>query len=100
MLSTRFRPWHLLPFSLKYARLRLRRRPVLVNFEVTMRCNARCPFCDYWKTSAEMKAKELRSFVDAAVAFDPMMITWTGGEPLLRSDLEELVHGVHTAVSP
>ncbi|MFM9014523.1 MAG: radical SAM protein [Gemmatimonadota bacterium] len=100
MLSTRFRPWHLLPFSLKYARLRLRRRPVLVNFEVTMRCNARCPFCDYWKTSSEMKAKERRSFVDAAVAFDPMMITWTGGEPLLRSDLEELVHGVHTAVSP
>ena len=65
-----------------------------------MRCNARCPFCDYWKTSPEMKAQELRSFVDAAVAFDPMMITWTGGEPLLRSDLEELVHGVHTAVSP
>jgi molybdenum cofactor biosynthesis enzyme MoaA len=47
-----------------------------------------------------MKAQELRSFVDAAVAFDPMMITWTGGEPLLRSDLEALVHGVHTAVAP
>jgi MoaA/NifB/PqqE/SkfB family radical SAM enzyme len=100
LLSARFRPWHLLPFSLKYARLRLQRRPVLVNFEVTMRCNARCPFCDYWKTSSEMKAKELRSFVDAAVAFDPMMITWTGGEPLLRTDLEELVYGVHQAVSP
>lgn len=65
-----------------------------------MRCNARCPFCDYWKTSSDMKAQELRSFVDAAVAFDPMMITWTGGEPLLRSDLEALVHGVHTAVAP
>ena len=29
---------------------RARRRPVLVHFEVTLRCNARCGFCDYWKT--------------------------------------------------
>ena len=98
MLSAKFRPWHLVPFSWKYARLRLARRPVLVNFEVTMRCNARCPFCDYWKTSPEMKARELASFVDAARAFDPMMVTFTGGEPLLRPDLEDLVAGVDRAI--
>ncbi len=63
-----------------------------------MRCNARCDFCDYWKTSPEMKAKELSSFVDAAKAFDPMLITWTGGEPLLRKDLEDLVAAVDRAV--
>lgn len=98
MLSTRFRPWHLVPFSAKYVRLRARKRPVLVHFEVTMRCNAKCPFCDYWKTSPEMKAKELTSFVDAAKAFDPMVVTWTGGEPLLRRDLEELVGAVDRAI--
>lgn len=63
-----------------------------------MRCNARCAFCDYWKTSPAMKARELRSFVDAARHFDPMLITWTGGEPLLRPDLEELVQGVDRAL--
>lgn len=98
MISTRFTPWHLIPFSVKYARLRLARRPVLVHFEVTMRCNARCDFCDYWKTSSAMKEKELQSFVDAARAFDPMLVTWTGGEPLLREDLEDLVAGVDRAV--
>ena len=99
MLSAKFRPWHLIPFSAKYVRLRLARRPVLVTFEVTMRCNASCAFCDYWKTSPDMKAKELTSFVDAAKAFDPMIITWSGGEPLLRKDLEEIIGAVDRAVA-
>lgn len=98
MLSSRFRPWHLVPFSVKYARLRLRRRPVLVTFEVTMRCNARCGFCDYWRTPGERKAEELASFADAARTFDPLIVTFSGGEPLLRPDLEELVGAVDGAV--
>ena len=98
MLSAKFRPWDLVPFSVKYARLRLRRRPVLVHFEVTMRCNARCPFCDYWKTDPSLKAQELTSFADAARAFDPMMVAFTGGEPLLRADLEEIVAAVDGAI--
>jgi MoaA/NifB/PqqE/SkfB family radical SAM enzyme len=98
MLSTRYKPWHLVPFAVKYARLRLRKRPVLVHFEVTMRCNARCGFCDYWKTDAAMKDRELASFVEAARAFDPMLVTWTGGEPLLRRDLEDLVGAVDRAI--
>ena len=97
MLSPKYRPWHLLPFAYKYARLRLTRRPVLVNFEVTMRCNASCGFCDYWKTPAADKARELKSFADAARAFDPMMITFTGGEPTLRRDLEEIIAEVARA---
>ena len=67
MLSSRYRPWHIPLFLGKYAWLRMRRRPVLVNFEVTMRCNARCGFCDYWKTPAATKANELTSFAAAAI---------------------------------
>ncbi len=98
MLSSRYRPWHVALFLGKYAWLRARRRPVLVNFEVTMRCNARCGFCDYWKTPAETRANELKSFADAAREFKPMLVTFTGGEPLLRKDLEQLVAGVRAAV--
>ncbi len=98
MLSTKYAPWQLIPFSYKYAKLRLTKRPVLVHFEVTMRCNAKCPFCDYWKTPADRAAHELKSFVDAAKHFDPMLITWTGGEPLLRKDLEQLVHAVDQSI--
>ena len=98
MLSSRFRPYHIPLFIGKYAWLVARRMPVLVNFEVTLRCNARCGFCDYWKTDASARSTELKSFADAARFFDPVLYTFTGGEPLLRKDLEELVHTVANAV--
>ena len=97
MLSNKFRLWHILPFAYKYAKLRLLRRPVLVHFEVTMRCNAACSFCDYWKTDPSEKTRELKSFADAARHFRPMMITFTGGEPTLRRDLEAIVAEVARA---
>ena len=98
MLSSKFKPWHVPLFLAKYASLTLRKRPLLVHFEVTLRCNARCGFCDYWKTPAEARAHELRSFADAARHFNPMLVTFTGGEPLLRRDLEEIVATVDVAV--
>ena len=98
MLSSRFKLWDVPAFLAKYAWLTVRRRPISVTFEVTMRCNARCSFCDYWKTSAAAKAEELKSFADAARFFNPMVITFSGGEPTLRRDLEDLVAAVARAV--
>jgi MoaA/NifB/PqqE/SkfB family radical SAM enzyme len=98
MLSSRFRPWHVPLFLAKYAWLGVRRRPVLVHFEVTMRCNARCGFCDYWKTPASAKNEESERCAEAARFFNPMLVTFTGGEPLLRRDLEELVAAVRDAI--
>ena len=98
MLSARFKPWHVPIFLTKYAYLSARRRPLLVHFEVTMRCNARCSFCDYWKTDPKAKESELKSFADAARFFNPMMVTFTGGEPTLRKDLEDLVSTVNDAI--
>ncbi len=98
MLSSRFKWYHVPAFAAKYAYLHVKRFPILVHFEVTERCNARCTFCDYWKTPADAKANELASFADAARYFNPLMITFTGGEPTLRRDLEELIAGVAAAV--
>lgn len=98
MLSSRYRPWHVPIFLGKYAWLRLRRRPVLLNFEVTMRCNARCGFCDYWKTPAETKHTEVAEFGEIARRFSPMLVTFTGGEPTLRKDLEDVVASVRKSV--
>ena len=64
-----------------------------------MRCNARCGFCDYWKTDASQRDEELKSYADAARFFNPMLVTFTGGEPTLRRDLEELVAEVDRAIS-
>lgn len=98
MLSTRFKPWHVPLFAAKYAYLHLKRFPVLVHFEVTMRCNARCDFCDYWKNGADATRSDTASYAEAARYFNPMMITFTGGEPLLRRDLEALVAAVAGAI--
>src|SRR5262245_15048679 len=89
MLSSRFRPYHIALFLAKYAWLTARRMPVLVNFEVTHRCNARCAFCDYWKTDPSARSQELASYADAARFFNPMLATFTGasrccGETLSR----------------
>ncbi len=83
---------------MKYARLWVTRMPVLVHFEVTLRCNAKCGFCDYWKTDPAEKDRELASFADAARRFDPMLVCFTGGEPLMRRDLEAIVSAVDRAI--
>lgn len=98
MLSARFKPYHIPLFLAKYAWLTARRMPVLVHFEVTMRCNARCSFCDYWTTQPSAREDELKDYSDAARYFNPMLVTFTGGEPLLRADLEALVHAVAQSV--
>jgi len=98
MLSARFKPWHVALFLGKYAWLTTRNRPILVHFEVTLRCNASCGFCDYWKTDAKARSSELQSFADAARFFNPMLVTFTGGEPTLRRDLEGIVAEVDHAI--
>ena len=70
MLSSKFKPHHVALFLAKYAWLTVRRRPVLVHFEVTMRCNAHCGFCDYWKTDPSARDAELTSYADAARFFN------------------------------
>jgi MoaA/NifB/PqqE/SkfB family radical SAM enzyme len=99
LLSARFKPWQVAPFLVKYAWLTVRRRPVLVHFEVTLRCNATCGFCDYWKTDPSARSMELKSFADAARFFNPMLVTFTGGEPTLRRDLEDLIAEVNRSIS-
>ncbi len=98
MLSSRYRPWHVPIFLAKYAWLRARRRPVLLNLEVTMRCNAHCGFCGYWQTPSSAKSREHAPFADIAKRFSPMIVTFTGGEPTLRRDLEDIVRSVRSAV--
>jgi len=99
VLSSRFKPYHVALFLGKYAWLTARRRPVLVHFEVTLRCNAHCGFCDYWETDAAARDDELATYDDAARYFNPMLVTFTGGEPTLRRDLEAIVAEVSRAIS-
>lgn len=59
-----------------------------INLEVTKRCNARCDFCDYWK---EKPTLELKDYVPVVEKLNPLSVSLTGGEPLLREDLPDLI---------
>ncbi|MDY0040799.1 MAG: radical SAM protein [Desulforhabdus sp.] len=62
-----------------------------INLEVTKRCNARCDFCDYWKIKPPA---ELKDYVPVVKKLNPLSVGLTGGEPLLREDLSELIGGL------
>ncbi|MBI5367548.1 MAG: radical SAM protein [Planctomycetes bacterium] len=62
-----------------------------VNLEVTKRCNAKCDFCHYWMTKQEDR---LDSYVAVLKKYDPMYVGITGGEPLLRKDLTQIIRDI------
>lgn len=78
--------------AFKAAAVKLTRRPVTVSIEVTRRCNARCDFCDYWKSRGA--DGELPEFTEVVRRFDPLVVVFTGGEPLLRRDLPAIAGAI------
>jgi MoaA/NifB/PqqE/SkfB family radical SAM enzyme len=77
--------------ALKFPINRLGGYPVLLNIEVTRRCNARCDFCRYWRTKTEDR---LDDYVPVIRRLKPTMVMLTGGEALLRRDLEQIVRAI------
>ncbi len=63
-------------------------RPRVVNIEVTLRCNAKCDFCSHWRAK---QPKELEDYSPVVKKFRPMVVNLTGGEPLMRKDLPQLI---------
>lgn len=62
--------------------------------EVTKRCNYRCRHCfvDAGAPRAhELATDELAGLVEALVACGARRIGWSGGEPLIRKDLEQVM---------
>jgi MoaA/NifB/PqqE/SkfB family radical SAM enzyme len=72
----------------------LRGRPRTVFLEVTLRCNAKCRFCPYWQ---EPRALELDDFCPVVKHFSPVSVTLTGGEPLLRADVCDIVGNIKSS---
>ena len=59
-----------------------------INLEITKRCNARCNFCDYWQ---EESPPELTDYVPVVRQLKSLSVSLTGGEPLLRPDLANII---------
>ncbi len=66
--------------------------PVILAHMVTYRCNMRCSYCNYWQwNSEEMSTEEIAGVLKDAADADIAVYSATGGEPLLRRDIEEIL---------
>jgi cyclic pyranopterin phosphate synthase len=72
------------------------RRLEYLRLSVTERCRLRCIYCrpdgpPDWSEGAELTPGQLRFVVECAAAEGARKVRLTGGEPLERNDLEEIV---------
>jgi len=69
-----------------------RRVPYSTYLAVTGRCPFQCAHCSYaGRANAEMSAAQMRDVVAQIKALGTCTLGLTGGEPLLRDDLEDLI---------
>ncbi len=76
------------------------RRPKVLTYTVTFRCNARCVMCDSWRIERqdELTLDELDRILPQIGHLDAVRLT--GGEPFVRTDLLEIAQLVDRHVAP
>lgn len=73
-------------------RLRIKKGPVLCNYYLTFRCNAKCSFCDIWeKPSPYVTLENVMENLQDLKRMGVSVIDFTGGEPLLHQQLPEIL---------
>ncbi|MGM8888583.1 radical SAM protein, partial [Psychrobacter sp. 1U2] len=73
--------------------------PLWLLAELTYRCPLQCPYCsnplDYAQYQEELTTDEWYDVFDQARQMGAVQLGFSGGEPLVRKDLEELVAYAH-----
>src|SRR5882724_12188532 len=75
-------------------------RPYALLAEVTYRCPLHCPYCSnptQMRNDRELTTDEWCRIIREAAELGVLQIGFSGGEPLVRRDLAELVHGAREA---
>jgi MoaA/NifB/PqqE/SkfB family radical SAM enzyme len=69
-------------------------RPSHVQWMLTYRCNYRCKSCDVWREqrqAEELSTEEVKAGLNALRKLGVMEIVLSGGNPLLREDIGEII---------
>ena len=72
----------------------LANRPIVVSFEITDACTCWCKHCDHGgprDESRNLKPADYRRYMEA---LRPCVVQVSGGEPLMRDDVVEIVRGI------
>ena len=71
--------------------------PILAHIISLCRCNLSCTYCnEYDKVSSPVPAVEMLRRIDLLAALGTGIITFSGGEPLLHLDLDELIRRIRS----
>ena len=67
--------------------------PYVAEFRVTENCNSQCVMCNAWKNKSvnELSTEEIKNVLHQLKDIGIEVVIFIGGEPLLRSDIGELV---------
>ncbi len=66
--------------------------PLSVTVSITNRCNMQCNYCTVWRRKQEdMKTGQVLAMVDEFSRMGCIKMSFSGGEPLLRDDIEEII---------
>ena len=86
-------PFTILNKSLKPVKNLLAGRPVLATFQVNLRCNSACGYCDLPLNVGryEMSREEIQGVFSGLYRDGVRFVLVQGGEPLLRRDLPEIL---------
>jgi MoaA/NifB/PqqE/SkfB family radical SAM enzyme len=77
------------------AKLLKRNRPLIVGWAITDQCNRKCDYCALWqRPNRDLATDAVFGIVDALAAAGALRISFTGGEPLLRKDMGEIIRHV------
>jgi len=81
--------------SLVKVRLFNARIPLAVRWQLTNRCILKCKYCNIWSTpKKELALKEICFLLDELAKMGTQTISFSGGEPMLREDIGEILECV------
>src|ERR1700739_3150999 len=95
-----FKKMHSLQRRFRQARMvaraiKSRRHPILAHLIPIRRCNLSCAYCnEYDKVSSPVPTAEMVHRIDLLSALGTEILTFSGGEPLLHPDLDELIRRI------
>jgi MoaA/NifB/PqqE/SkfB family radical SAM enzyme len=73
------------------------RYPFYCSFKVIQRCDSRCEFCEVWrKPMPDMPKEKVLRIIDNVANSSVLVLSLEGGEPLLRSDIGEILAYIRT----
>jgi MoaA/NifB/PqqE/SkfB family radical SAM enzyme len=66
--------------------------PLAVRWQLTNRCVLKCKYCNVWQTPGkELGLDQIISILDEMAAMGTQTISYSGGEPMLRPDIDRIL---------